>query len=313
MELEGKRTLITGAARGLGLAIAELFAERGAKVVLADLDGDAAQQAASGIGGDAVGLRCDVTNPEDVKEAIASTVEKFGGLDCLINNAGIEIGKPIPETGDEEFQQLMAVNVNGVFYGMKYATPALAQTQGNIINMASVAGLGGVPLLGPYCGSKAAVIRLTETAAVELRPAGIRVNAICASFIATEMVDRLVEPFEAATGANFSDVVQLKQGRLGTAEEVAEMAAFLASDDASFVTGSALRPRQRPHRPSPMTEILSRQDRDRHRRRQGHRPGDRHQAQPGRRPRGAGRHRRSRRRRGGGFDRQRPGSRLRRA
>jgi NAD(P)-dependent dehydrogenase (short-subunit alcohol dehydrogenase family) len=238
VELEGKRTLITGGARGLGLAIAELFAERGAKVALADIDGEAAKGAAEGIGGDAIGLSCDVTKPEDVKDAIASTVEAFGGLDVLVNNAGIEIGKPIPETGDEEFMKLMAVNVGGVFYGIKYATPALAQTKGNIVNMASVAGLGGVPLLGPYCGSKAAVIRLTETAAVELRPAGIRVNAICASFIATEMVDRLVEPFEAATGANFSDVVHLKQGRLGTADEVAEMTAFLASDEASFVTGS---------------------------------------------------------------------------
>ena len=238
MELEGKRTLITGAARGLGRAIADLFAERGARVTLADIDGELAAQAAQDIGGDALGLRCDVTKADDVKEAIASTVEAFGGLDVLVNNAGIEIGKPIPETGDEEFQRLMAVNVNGVFYGIKYATPALAATKGNIVNMASVAGLGGVPLLGPYCGSKAAVIRLTETAAVELRPLGIRVNAICAAFIATEMVERLVEPFEAATGGNFADVVALKQGRLGTAEEVAEMAAFLAGEDASFVTGS---------------------------------------------------------------------------
>jgi NAD(P)-dependent dehydrogenase (short-subunit alcohol dehydrogenase family) len=128
--------------------------------------------------------------------------------------------------------------VDGVFYGIKYAVPELAKTQGNIINMASVAGLGGVPLLGAYCASKAAVIRLTQTAAVELRPAGIRVNAVCPSFIKTEMVDRLVEPFEAATGADFGSVTAQAQGRLGTPEEVAEMCAFLASDDASFVTGS---------------------------------------------------------------------------
>ncbi|MEA2272968.1 MAG: hypothetical protein QOI98_1676, partial [Solirubrobacteraceae bacterium] len=190
------------------------------------------------IGGDAIGLRCDVTSPDDVQQAIAATVEAFGGLDVLVNNAGIEIGKPIPETGDEEFARLMAINVNGTFFCMKYAIPALAESQGNIVNMASVAGLGGVPLLGAYCASKGAVIRLTQTAAVELRPAGIRVNAICPSFIATEMVDRLVDPFESATGAKFDDVVALRQGRLGTAEEVAEMTAFLASDEASFVTGS---------------------------------------------------------------------------
>jgi NAD(P)-dependent dehydrogenase (short-subunit alcohol dehydrogenase family) len=237
MELEGKRALITGAGRGLGLAIAELFAERGARVALADLDHDAVSAASAGIDG-SIALQCDVTKPGDVQQAIAETVSAFGGLDVMVNNAGIEIGKPMPETSDEEFSQLMAVNVNGVFYGIKYAIPELAQTRGCIINMASVAGLDGVPLLGAYCASKAAVIRLTQTAARELRDAGIRVNAICPSFIKTEMVDRLVEPFEAATGADFDDLAAQAQGRLGTPEEVAEMAAFLASDEASFVNGS---------------------------------------------------------------------------
>jgi NAD(P)-dependent dehydrogenase (short-subunit alcohol dehydrogenase family) len=238
MELDGKRALITGAGRGLGLAIATLFAERGARVALADIDADAVQQAAAGIGGEAISLHCDVTKPDDVQRAIADVVQAFGGLDVMVNNAGIEIGKPLPEISDQEFAQLMAVNVNGVFYGIKYAVPALAQTQGCIINMSSVAGLDGVPLLGAYCASKAAVIRLTQTAAIELRAAGIRVNAICPSFIQTEMVDRLVAPFEAATGANFDDLAAQAQGRLGTPEEVAEMAAFLASDQASFVNGS---------------------------------------------------------------------------
>jgi NAD(P)-dependent dehydrogenase (short-subunit alcohol dehydrogenase family) len=238
MELEGKRTLVTGAAQGLGLAIATLFAERGARVMLADLNGEAAERAAAEIGGDSAAVRCDVTRPEDVQAMIATTVERFGGLDVLVNNAGIEIGKPLPEIEDSEFAQLMSVNVGGVFYGMKYAIPQLAQTKGCIVNMSSVAGLGGVPLLSVYCASKAAVIRLTETAAIELRDAGIRVNAVCPSFIKTEMVDRLVAPFEAATGANFDDLAAQAQGRLGTPEEVAETVAFLASDDARWVTGS---------------------------------------------------------------------------
>ena len=238
MELEGKRALVTGAAQGLGEAIARLFAERGAKVAIADINGDAAERTAAEIGEGAIGIRCDVTDAADVRAAIERTVSELGGLDVLINNAGIEIGKPLPETSDEEFKRLIDINVTGVFYGIKYATPALAESRGSIINMSSVAGLAGVPLLGAYCASKAAVLRLTQTAAIELRDAGIRVNAICPSFIKTEMVDRLVAPFEAATGANFDDLAAQAQGRLGTPEEVAEMAAFLASDEATFVTGT---------------------------------------------------------------------------
>jgi NAD(P)-dependent dehydrogenase (short-subunit alcohol dehydrogenase family) len=238
MELEGKRTLVTGAGRGLGLAIATLFAERGARVALADLDDATAQAAAAELGGEAIAVHCDVTKPADVQQAIADTVAAFGGLDVIVNNAGIEIGKPIPEISDEEFMKLMSINVGGVFYGIKYAVPALAATKGCIINMSSVAGLDGVPLLGVYCASKAAVLRLTETAAIELRDYGIRVNAICPAFIDTEMVERLVAPFEAATGAVFDDLAAQAQGRLGTPEEVAEMAAFLASDDARWITGA---------------------------------------------------------------------------
>lgn len=238
MELDQKRTLITGAARGLGLAIAELFAQRGARVAIADLDVAGAEQAAASVGGDAIALGCDVTKASEVQGAIATTAEAFGGLDVMINNAGIEIAAPVPETDDEDFERLFAINVRGVFYGIKYAVPELAKTQGTIINMASAAGIAGVPLLGAYSATKAAVIRLTQTSAVELRELGIRVNALCPAFINTEMVDRLVGPFEAATGVEFGALTQQAQGRLGTPEEVAELAAFLASDEASFVNGA---------------------------------------------------------------------------
>jgi NAD(P)-dependent dehydrogenase (short-subunit alcohol dehydrogenase family) len=206
--------------------------------VLADLDHATAAEAAVKLAGDAFAVDCDVTRPADVQAAIAAVTERFGGMDVIVNNAGIEIGKPLPEISDEEFERLMRINVSGVFYGIKYAVPALAATRGSIINMSSVAGLGGVPLLGAYCASKAAVIRLTQTAATELREVGIRVNAICPAFIDTEMVERLVEPFEAATGAEFGALAQQAHGRLGTPEEVAEMAAFLASDDARWVNGA---------------------------------------------------------------------------
>lgn len=237
-DLEGKRVLVTGAARGLGLAVATLFVQRGAQVALTDIDEEAVTAAAKELGDEAIALHCDVTSSASFQAAIDATVSAFGGLDVLVNNAGIEIGKPLHEIGEDEYDALMGINVKGVWLGMKHAVPALAATRGAIVNMSSVAGLGGVPLLGVYCASKAAVLRLTQTAAVELKEAGIRVNAVCPAFIDTQMVERLVAPFEAATQSEFGDVVALKQARLGTADEVAETVAFLASDASRFVTGS---------------------------------------------------------------------------
>ncbi|WP_370695400.1 SDR family NAD(P)-dependent oxidoreductase [Patulibacter sp.] len=238
--LEGKRALITGAAAGLGKATAELFIAQGASVVVTDVDGAGAEALASALGEKAVAVTHDVTVAAEWETAVAAARDAFGGLDVLVNNAGIEIGKPITETGQDEFERLMKINVTGPFLGIKAAVPALVESGGgSIVNMASVAGLGGAPLLGAYCASKGAVVRLTEVAAIELRAAGIRVNAVCPAFIGTAMVDRLVKPFEAAVGLPFGDVVKIKQGRLGTSEEVAEMVAFLASDDAEWTTGAA--------------------------------------------------------------------------
>lgn len=237
-DLQGKRALVTGAAQGLGHAIAVLFAERGARVLLTDLDADAVAKAAAALPG-AAARGCDVTKADQVSAAIDAAVAEFGGLDIVVNNAGIEIGKPLHEHTEEDIDKLLAVNVKGVFFGIKYAVPVMAAAGGGcILNMSSVAGLGGAPLLGGYCATKAAVLRLTEVAAIELRAANIRVNAICPSFIDTPMVERLVDPFTAVAGMPFADLIALKQKRLGTPEEVAEMAAFLASDDAGFITGA---------------------------------------------------------------------------
>jgi NAD(P)-dependent dehydrogenase (short-subunit alcohol dehydrogenase family) len=238
-ELEGRRALVTGAAQGLGRAIAGLLVERGARVMVADIDGTGAERAAGELGDAARWIRCDVTRAEDVQGAVQATVDAFGGLDILVNNAGIEVVKPLFDQTEEEFTRLMDINVKGVWLGMKHAVPVMAAAGGgSIVNMSSLAGTGGAPLFGSYCASKAAVIQLTRVAAVELRPTGIRVNAVCPAFIGTAMVDRLIPTVEAVVGVPWDQLVALKQGRMGTADEVAEMVAFLASDEASFTTGS---------------------------------------------------------------------------
>lgn len=236
-ELQDKRVFITGSAAGIGRAIAALFIERGARVVISDVDHEAAQRTASELGAAGV-ANCDVTDEDQVKAAIAATVEQLGGLDVLVNNAGIEIASPLVEQSTESFEQIFKVNVTGPFVALKAAVAHLVESGGNVVNIASIAGVGGSPLLGSYCATKAALIQLTRVAAVELRASGVRVNAVCPGFADTSMVDRLRPDFEAATQVPFADLVAMKQGRLGTPEDIAEVAAFLASDRASWVTGS---------------------------------------------------------------------------
>jgi len=239
-KLEDKVAVITGAASGIGRATALLFAREGARVVVADWDESGGSRIAEEIaeaGGEAVAVRTDVSQAEDVRSLINAAVEGYGRLDVLFNNAGVE-GElaPTADCSLENWDSVIGINLKGVFLGMKYAIPHMvSHGGGTIINNASVAGVVGFAGLPAYCASKGGVIQLTKAAALEYAKAGIRVNAICPGVIATPMVERVIgdnkemkKSFEALEPV----------GRFGTPEEVARLALFLATEDSSFCTGA---------------------------------------------------------------------------
>jgi NAD(P)-dependent dehydrogenase (short-subunit alcohol dehydrogenase family) len=239
--LEGKSALVTGAASGIGRASALAFAREGARVMLADVDegeGEKAAKAIRGGGGEARFARADVTREDEVEAMVRETVDAFGTLDCALNNAGMTgAAAPLQGLALEEFERVIALNLVGVFLCMKHEIPAMRNTGGAIVNMASGAGLIATPGLAHYCASKHAVLGLTKTAALENARTGIRVNAICPGSTDTPML-------QAAMDANpqVRKMVLSGQpgGRLGTADEIAEAAVWLCSDRASFVTGHSM-------------------------------------------------------------------------
>jgi NAD(P)-dependent dehydrogenase (short-subunit alcohol dehydrogenase family) len=165
-------------------------------------------------------------------------VTDFGSLEVMVNNAGVCVLGPLTALSPEDFDRMIAINLKGTFYGIKAAAARMAEG-GVIVSTASTAGLNGAPLLGGYGATKAAIINMTKTAAVELRPAGIRVNCVCPAFTETPFSDALIAGFESATGASAQAYFEQKQGRLGQPDDVAKVIQHLASDDAAWVTGIA--------------------------------------------------------------------------
>ena len=241
MRLKGKVALITGGARGQGAAEARLFAKEGARVVIADILDDAGTKVAAEIGesgGDAAYVHLDVTSEDEWREAVAETVARYGRLDVLVNNAGIWRGGTVEETSVEEWDLIMDVNARGVFLGTKVAIAEMRKAGGgSIINISSTAGLVGSPRSTAYTASKGAVRLLTKATAVQYGKEGIRANSIHPGPIDTDMA---VQIWPDEKGRAASAAARTVIGRMGTPEDIAYGALYLASDESSFVTGSEL-------------------------------------------------------------------------
>lgn len=240
MDFQGKTALITGAATGIGKATALLLAHQGALVTVADINAEAGQATVAEItaaGGHAQFVTCDVSNEDQIIAAIAKAADG-SRLDVLVNNAGIG-GNPTPihETDNATWERVMKINLTAVFWGQKYAVRAmLADGKGGaIVNIASIAGLGAAISMNAYGVSKAGVIQLTQTGAVEVARYGIRINAVCPGWTETPIIDFMNE------STRDKAIRMIPQGRLGQPNEVANLIAFLASDQASFITGVAYR------------------------------------------------------------------------
>ena len=228
--------VITGGGSGIGKATAELFAQEGAKVVIGDLPTGDGETVAKTIGG--LFVPTDVGDPKAVEKLVRTACEKLGGLDIMFNNAGIGIVSPLLATSEEIYSKTLRVDLDGVYWGLKFAGRVMVQQRhGAIVNTASVAGIRGSEGLSAYNAAKHGVVGLTRNAALEFAPSGVRVNCICPGVIDTPLVARAFGSSEEMreTMHRFHPL-----GRMGRPEEIARCVLFLASDDASFVTGHAL-------------------------------------------------------------------------
>lgn len=239
--LEGKRAIVTGAGSGIGRAIALRLASEGARVTLADIDEGAAKKVAAEIGDKTLVQKTDVTKPDDVKALVSRVLSEWGGLDVMVNNAGIGIAATAPDTSEEDFDRVMSVNVRGTFLGMKFAIPAIRDSGGgSVVNMSSIAALVGLTDRAAYCAAKGAILAMTRAAAVDHVGEGVRVNCIAPGTVETPWVTRITAGYDDPEEARARMQARQPHGRFVQPEEIAAMAAYLASDEAASVIGACM-------------------------------------------------------------------------
>ncbi len=244
MRFEDRVIILTGAASGIGKAAAALFAGEGGVVFLLDIDRKGIEKTADDIlhqGGKALSLACDVTDEGKVTEVVAQVLQHVGRIDVLCNNAGIELSRSLIHTEEDEWDRVLAVNLKGMFLLSKHVVPHMMDSGGGaVVNTSSISGLLGWPDSSAYCASKGGVIQLTREMAVEYGPHNIRVNCICPGTTVTPMIDRLLGLEEDPEGTALSIRAMHPLGRFAQPEEIARAMLFLASEEASFVTGAVL-------------------------------------------------------------------------
>lgn len=244
---EKKSAVVTGGAKGIGRGVVERLVSDGARVVLADVDMDSAREVAEGVGPSCVAVETDVRDEAALTEAVDTCVERFGRLDIMVNNAGIITVAPITETDADGWARILSINVVGTALGTKVAARAMlaAGDGGCIVNASSGGGRHGAANLSQYCATKAAIIMLSQSAALELAPRGIRVNCYTPGHIMTPLWDGILASIVGRTGRAKGEVLDgflatIPAGRFGTPADVAAAVSWLASDDAAYVSGQCI-------------------------------------------------------------------------
>ena len=239
--LRGKRTIVTGAGSGIGRAIALRLAREGASVVISDVDEVAANAVAREIGGETLVRKTDVTNSREVEALVGTAVDEWDGLDVMVNNAGIGVAGTVTDTSEEDYEKVMDVCLKGTVFGMRHAIPAIRDSGGgSVVNMSSVAALVGIADRAVYSAAKGAILAITRAAAIDHVDEGVRVNCIAPGTVDTPWIGRITAGYDDPEEARKNMQARQPHGRFVTPEEIAAMAAYLASDESASVIGACM-------------------------------------------------------------------------